>query len=1003
MDDKRRIAIIDNYDSFTYNLVQRVTEAVGFAPCVIRNDDVVFLKLIQNCTDLKQHFDLIILSPGPGNPMNDVGPVTNHILSYFFDGPRRSEYPALFGVCMGYEAIGVKLGIGLIKTVPRHGLLWEIMIDKAADCETLFRGLPDLFKQVRYHSLILDPKQIELSEHLVVTSRCWDHDPSESNKITESEGPSLPRDSTPDWLCRLSKTCMETLTAVNKSKRDKNKIPMSFRHRSLPVYGVQFHPESILSEFGEEIIKNICHLAGINRNMFKTAGGGIERPITCEESPKLIHTISDLSDLEWWTYELFRQIVHSEKRASVWLDSPVGSSGRWSLFAGGHLDGEDVYSVYKRENETWECVEGLNLNIGKYSLMDCEDFLKKITSWIDSEYDEYRGCCIPFSVPCIFQVIGYEGSDAYFIVTDRMIAVDNLTGHVYGFNIDDWEDQIRNISPETNKMSGGEEPGPPVLFRVADSKWSYEEKIHACKIAIEQGESYELCLTTQIDSTDDRVLSLDPLDVYRNLRNMNPAHYSCYFQVGQTSLLVASPERFLKVDGSTGIAQMKPIKGTRRRGRTFEEDTEIKEELRSNEKDLAENLMIVDLVRNDLSTVCADVTCPTLMSVETYAPYHQLVSTVEGRLPTRKKLIDVIFRLFPAGSMTGAPKIRSIHILRAIEGRPRGLGYSGTVGYTCPRSGDADLAVTIRSILFNKKAKKVSIGCGGAILALSDPEDEWREMILKAKRSLEVLSVSANSKGTLLEFSEKGESMFIRSPRDSRERTRFVTTMRYEQGRGIWLFERHINRLWNCLGGNIDNLRNLVLKSISAQASRLEPGCVSQFETFSPLLCGPFVGICDLEWTHVSLDIPIRACKIRVQVADSSPSNIECCLSPLILDQITSCRTLCLRVDSGDAALRIKTADWSVPGIAERDRTLLVNELGHVTETGIASIAVRQHGYWVTPDETSTALLPGTLRAMLVDRGLLQESIIRMKDLEDESGQIYCLNALRGVFAVRLD
>lgn len=273
---------------------------------------------------------------------------------------------------------------------------------------------------------------------------------------------------------------------------------------------------------------------------------------------------------------------------------------------------------------------------------------------------------------------------------------------------------------------------PPAAVRWRDEPHDYLAAIAACQRAIRDGDSYLLCLTTALTTGP-----IDPLATYLRLRATARAHHGGLLRIAGTTLASASPERFLRLED--GRVQTSPIKGTRRRG-AGADDAALAEELRTSEKERAENVMIVDLCRNDLQRVCepGSVAVTRLLAVETYPTVHQLVSTIAGTVRAGVGPVDVLRATFPAGSMTGAPKRRTVELLQSLETGARGL-YSGCFGAI---TADAcDLAMVIRSIVADERG--ATIGVGGGITALSVPEEELDEVALKAEALVRALVPAA--------------------------------------------------------------------------------------------------------------------------------------------------------------------------------------------------------------------------------------------------------------------
>jgi para-aminobenzoate synthetase component 1 len=267
------------------------------------------------------------------------------------------------------------------------------------------------------------------------------------------------------------------------------------------------------------------------------------------------------------------------------------------------------------------------------------------------------------------------------------------------------------------------EPAPPPFGRF-DAQ-SYAKAMDAVREEIARGNLYQACLTHRLV----RDFAGDPFELYQALRRANPAPFASFLELPEVAIVGSSPERFLRLEPD-GWVESRPIKGTRPRGRFPAEDAALRRELESSPKERAENLMIVDLVRNDLGRVCetGSVSVPELMAIEPYACVFQMVSTVRGRLRRDRDLVDLLRAAFPPGSMTGAPKIAAMQLLARLEPVRRGI-YAGALGYLDARGG-ADLAVVIRTLLV--RGGRAFVHAGGGIVADSEPLAEWRESLVKA-------------------------------------------------------------------------------------------------------------------------------------------------------------------------------------------------------------------------------------------------------------------------------
>lgn len=283
-----------------------------------------------------------------------------------------------------------------------------------------------------------------------------------------------------------------------------------------------------------------------------------------------------------------------------------------------------------------------------------------------------------------------------------------------------WEAIVQSSAREDETL-------PSLSFQQSIYRREYLNTVEALRQHIADGDCYEINFCNQGHCKEAVV---DPLQVFRKLKDISPAPFSAYYKLDHRHMVCSSPERYLYKDGVKVLSQ--PIKGTARRETEPEKDLLVKEELRNSIKNKAENVMIVDLVRNDLARSCetGSVTVDELFAIYSFPQVHQMISTVSGKLREQVPFTDAIRYSFPMGSMTGAPKIKVMQLIEQYETSRREL-FSGTVGYITP-DGDFDFNVIIRSLFYNETEKYLSYQTGGAITYDSDPAEEWEEMRLKA-------------------------------------------------------------------------------------------------------------------------------------------------------------------------------------------------------------------------------------------------------------------------------
>ena len=275
----------------------------------------------------------------------------------------------------------------------------------------------------------------------------------------------------------------------------------------------------------------------------------------------------------------------------------------------------------------------------------------------------------------------------------------------------------------------------PITINQRISKENYLLKVSKMLEHIQRGDIYEANFCMEFYAENAKI---DPLEIYHKLNTISEPPFAVYFKNQEHYLLSASPERYLRKEGTKVISQ--PIKGTSKRNENPILDEQLKSDLAQNEKERSENIMIVDLVRNDLSHTATkgSVQVEELCEVYTFKQVHQMISTIVSEVENTTSPVEIIRTTFPMGSMTGAPKISAMQIIETLEETKRGL-YSGAVGYFTP-NGDFDFNVVIRSILYNAKNEYLSFSVGSAVTSKAIPENEYEECLLKAKAMFEVLS-----------------------------------------------------------------------------------------------------------------------------------------------------------------------------------------------------------------------------------------------------------------------
>ncbi|MEU2340078.1 aminodeoxychorismate synthase component I [Streptomyces sp. NPDC006654] len=695
--------LIDNDDSSTYNLFQLIAEVNGEEPVVVRNDDG------DGALSRLAGIDNVVVSPGPGHPENgrDFG-ISARVIA-------EATVPVL-GVGLGHQGIALGEDARVLPAPqPRHGHLSRVRHDG----RDLFEGLTQDFTAVRYHSLAV-------------------HEP-------------LP-------------------AALEATAWAEDGVLMGLRHRERPLWGVQFRPESVFTEYGHRMLVNFRNLTARRARRARSKntavppadavvprpGTTIPRPRRGDTSAYRLHTRRTAGAVD--TEAAFGRLFAASAR-SFWLDSSLVEQSR-SRFSFLGDDSGPLAEFVRYDVTAGRCeVERAGRPPRKVSASVFDYLKRQLTSRRVDAGDlpfDFTGGYVGY--------FGYEtkadcGSpnthkaetpDACWLFADRLLAVDHEEDVTYAVCLaedtpqaareaEEWLEavlaQLTFLAPGTGRPvpPAAEAPEPEVAepWLVRD-RTGYLADVEACRRELLAGTSYQVCLTNAARLP----APPDPYAFYRELRRVDPAPYAAFLRFGELDVAGSSPERFLRITRD-GVAEARPVKGTAPRGATPFEDERLRDGLATDARTRAENLMIVDLLRNDLGRVCrtGTVRVPRLMHTESYATVHQLVSTVTGRLRAGTDAVDCVRACFPGGSVTGTPKLRTTEIIDSLETTARGV-YSGALGYLgC--SGGADLSIVIRTAVL--AGGRMRLGAGGAIVLDSDPAAEYDGMLLKTAARMRAL------------------------------------------------------------------------------------------------------------------------------------------------------------------------------------------------------------------------------------------------------------------------
>jgi para-aminobenzoate synthetase len=739
------ILFVDAYDSFAENITAMLREDLHVTVTLIKIDCDIEQEFAQSPEDFFSYFDAIVLGPGPGNPVTptDVG-----LFSQVWQCAARHHIPVL-GICLGFQSLCLQSGLSVARlSLPCHGHAKEVIHTNS----DIFTGSGDVVATC-YNSLGVP---IPSTRQAVRHSRQGSSD----SDLSASSDHSVHSSTTVSPTVLQDQEDSEIIGELDILARDRDEYVMAVRHRTLPLHGVQFHPESCKSN-------NTCHT--LIQNWWKTVvqhnkqyRQRVQRPrIQSRKEPDVVLLSQDtrdilaqmLSSARSRNGDLKRTRLHLPAASGVIADLCQRSSpadlvamlestkrGRYSIYTFPH---EQSFLLQYRSGEFSCSWPASSVAHNRKCRLRREQTVVLLQLFMRSQNLSGEGTCLPFAGGFV-GFMSYEFGtsslelhvnsddrprpatpDFSLLWVDRSIIYDNDAGTAYVQSIrdnDSWVEEMTQLlgnefeAPRRSPHSTAKEKRVEILSRTLPAHERYISQIRDCKSHLFAGNSYELCLTTEATISTSAGPEV-PYRLYRSIQEHNPVPYAAYISLDGTRILSSSPEQFLSWSAEQGTIEMVPMKGTVKKDSTmtFAKASEIL----ASAKESAENLMIADLIRHDLySTVGADskVEVVKLCDVVESETVYSLVSHIRAHVPlvsdTKQDFLDrvcemthygirALTRTLPPGSMTGAPKKRSCEILHDLEQRDRGV-YSGAFGYidVC---GNGAWSVCIRSAFSNQE------------------------------------------------------------------------------------------------------------------------------------------------------------------------------------------------------------------------------------------------------------------------------------------------------------